>query len=842
MSDNIFETNRTDYLIRPRVSALLKEATRHPLTIVCAGAGYGKTCAVCEFTRKLEVPVLWMSFSGNDNAGSRFWAKYIRYAAGWDKLFAERCGTLGFPDTEDKLNQFIALRKRHEPNRKYLFVLDDIHLIQNPAILLFWERVLHTSMKNTSIIFICRELFNINLTDLQVRSLAPTIDENDLNFTESELVSYLSQQGLLVSKQNLLDILADTNGWAFAVNLVARSLKRSPGYAGYAQAAMRQNIFMLMETEAFKTASARMQRFLVRLSLIDHLSADLISTLAGGDDALIAEFKRQTAYIRFDGIINAYLIHHLFLDFLCTKQSILTKEEIADTYKVAANWCCKNGFEIDALNYWEKTGDYAAIVSLLAALPVQMPVDVALCAANIFERAPSEAADDIYAFAVMHVRVIIRMGRWEESLALMRQYEERFLRLPDDDVFRNRTLGLIYYSWGNVRALMSTMDGCYDFVTFYAKMEACLTKAPIKPDQYANMPIGMWASLVGTPHKDALWEYIDIAGRSTRHIAHCWGTGTTGIDELCEGELLFYQGNTKDAKPILIGLLQRAPEDGSPEVKQKALFYLLRMALLHGNSAEAEQVIGEMEAMLENESCVHRFLNHDAARGWYFCTLRQPGAVPAWLQERFAPYGHAYFIENMGNQIKARYHYLTRNYPPLLAYANKVGRRESVLYGKVEILVLEACARLQMKDKAAAVDALREAYAAAAPNGIWTPFIELGKDMRTLAAAALRDSGCAIPSEWLETIKRKSASFAKYQSMMISDYQKARSDDHGIVLSIREREILTDLYYGLSRAEIAIKHDVSANTVNSAINNLFSKLGASSVVDVVRIAVTAKLV
>ena len=34
---------------RPRLNQLFKEAAKYPLTIVCAGAGYGKTCAVRDF-------------------------------------------------------------------------------------------------------------------------------------------------------------------------------------------------------------------------------------------------------------------------------------------------------------------------------------------------------------------------------------------------------------------------------------------------------------------------------------------------------------------------------------------------------------------------------------------------------------------------------------------------------------------------------------------------------------------------------------------------------------------------------------------------------------------------
>ncbi len=837
MTDMLFDTCQANLLSRPRMSALLAEAVKYPLTIVLAGAGYGKTRAVFEYVTKAEIPFTWLQFSERDNAGSRFWSKYVQLVAGTNEAFAAQCRTMGFPDTTDKRNRYFALRNRNIPQRHRLLIMDDIHLINHPDILLFLERRLHQAVKNTSVIIICREWPAIALTDLQVRGLIPNINEDDLAFTEGELAEYFSQQGLSVSKKDQREIMADTGGWAFSINLVARSLKRSPGYAGYVRIAMRQNIFKLMQTEAYDCLPERMRRFLARLSLIDHLSGDLVATLAKNDQGLLAELGRQNAYIRFDNGIHAYLIHNLFLDFLRTQTDILTREETEETYKAAADWCRQNGFEADALGYLAKVGDYGAIVAILYSMPIQMPLDIALCAAEIFERAPSVMADQIELFAVMHVRVFIRLGRWEDATELMRRYEKRFI----DNRLRGRMLGMIYFCWGNVRALMSTIDGRYDFDAYYSKMAELLKEAPVKADKYADMPMGFWASLGGAARKGDPQAYIDAATRACRHIARCWG-GSQAHGVLCQGELLYYQGAIRAAEPNFADAFRQARENGQFELEYKAAFYLMRVALWQGKLDKAGRALAEIEARQSESGYAHRYLNYDAAKGWHALALRQPDAVPSWLKEEFAPYGHAYYIENLGNQVKARCHYLTRNYPPLIAYIEGVKRRESVLYGRVELLALLACAFNQMEDRAAALSALREAYGEAAPNGIITPFIELGKDMRALATAALHEPGCGIPPEWLETIKRKSASFAKYQSLMIAEYKKALGGAPSVSLSAREGEVLSDLYRGLSRSEIAAKQALSINTVNAAVNNIFNKLGAHSIADLVRIAAEEKLV
>ena len=147
-----------------------------------------------------------------------------------------------------------------------------------------------------------------------------------------------------------------------------------------------------------------------------------------------------------------------------------------------------------------------------------------------------------------------------------------------------------------------------------------------------------------------------------------------------------------------------------------------------------------------------------------------------------------------------------------------------------------------MKDKRKAFAALEEAYRTASPNGILMPFIELGKDMRTLTGAALREYKGKIPKPWLENVNRKSNTYAKRQTHVIAEYRQANRITEGIAISPRESEILSDLAHGLSRAEIAASRSLSVNTVKMVINNIYYKLGAENLADLIRIAVERKMV
>jgi LuxR family maltose regulon positive regulatory protein len=158
------------------------------------------------------------------------------------------------------------------------------------------------------------------------------------------------------------------------------------------------------------------------------------------------------------------------------------------------------------------------------------------------------------------------------------------------------------------------------------------------------------------------------------------------------------------------------------------------------------------------------------------------------------------------------------------------------------MLAMEACIHYQMKNKKKAFAAFEEAYITASPNEIIMPFIEMGKDMRTLTSAMQKESGKVIPASWLDNINHKSATYAKRRSRIIAKYTNASSVKGSIVMSPRETEILNDISHGLSRAEIAVTRGLSINTVKMVISNIHFKLGAENLADLIRIAVEKKLI
>jgi len=828
---------------RPRINSLLSQAIQKPLVIVCAVAGYGKTRAVSDFVRESDIPATWVQCTESDNISTRFWESFVHSFSSISEPLVEELKEIGFPDTADKMERYFSARDRYmkNPSLRYLYIVDDAQLLRNPAVIRFVEQIIHDCPESRTVILICRNLPEINIINMQAEWLVQNINEADLAFNETELAEYFTWQGLSVNTQTLNHIYQDTNGWAFSINLVARSLKKSASYMGYISNAVKHNIFTLMESEIWRAVSERLKHFLLCLSLIEHLPTELVTDLAGGDDELIAELEQRSAYVRFDSDSGAYFIHHLFKDFLSGKKELLTDHEKNRTYQAAAKWCAQNDYVIDALNYYEKVGDYEAITSISFEASTQSLVGIVHHVKGIFDRAPKETFDQVELLAAAQIRILMCMGLYREAVEMMTGYEQKFLALPEDDPFRNRTMGAIYYLWGLTRMVMSTKDDRYDFDLYFEKMHQCLTKFPLNLTQN-NHPVGPWISLVGSGRHGALKENIETLTRSVSYIRQAQHDWAAGEDDLARGELLFYQGDIVAAESFVIKALDYARSRSQFMVAHRALFYTMRIGVLQGSYEKVERAIKEMEARLTHKEYADRFFTYDISLGWYYYLLRMPEKTPSWLKGNFTPCYHPIFLDNFANQMKLRYHYQIKNYPLLLAYIGEQEQQMQALFGRIEQQAIKACTLYYMRDKAGAFATLRTAYEMALPNEIIMPFIELGKDIRTLTIAALREKSHGLPETWLKTINLKSTYYSKYQALIIGEHNKEYNADHGKPLSPREAEVLRDLCNGLSRPEMAAKYKLSISTVKMNINHIAEKLKAQNTADIIRIATEQKLV
>ncbi|MDR0452790.1 MAG: LuxR C-terminal-related transcriptional regulator [Treponema sp.] len=830
------------YLKRPQIDRLLEEALKKPVVIVSAGAGYGKTHSVYSFVRNYNALVGWVQLSERDNIPKRFWENFIAGIATGNKKAAEKLAETDFPETEREFERYLAIPQQEtRTDIKYVLVYDDFHLISDRGVLRFMERSITTPFPSITSVLISRTEPSLNLMNMESKGLLARITEEDLRFSREEMVSYFKLLDINPPSQTVSSVYYDTEGWAFAIHLAGLALKNAPVGAAYVHQALRSNIFKLIDSEIMAPLPAPVRQFLIKLSLIEHLVPDLLEELAG-DASIMERIKELDTFVRFDVYLNAYHIHHLFLDYLKGRQNELTEYEKKELWHRTAAWCKANGQKMDAINYYEKAGDYERLLGVIATMPTVLPNRTARMVLEIMERAPAEIYDQIPHAHVQRIGMYLTLEMFdkcrEELIPVIAQLEAR----PPSPI-TYQTLSGCYNLLGFVGHTTSPYTRDYDYIRYFEKARYYYDLSSFEAGPPMSvMPLSSYLCRVNSEDAGEMEKYIAAISAMIPHTSVSFGGCALGMDDICRGELAFFKGDISGAEQFALRALQSARQGRQYEIESRALFYLLRIKMARGNYPAIEDLLKQMKALLEVQYYPTRFTDYDILTGWYWAHTGQEDRLAPWLKNDFEESDLNSLAFGLEVLVKAKYHFTERRYPAVLAVLESRKDRSSpwdFVLGNIEMKALEAVCLYQMRDRAGAFAALAEAFRLARSNAVTMPFIELGKDMRTLLGAAAKDKVPGLPREWLDKLRLGAAGYAKKLFAVTEQYRPAaqsRKEPGGAILSGRELQVLTEMSRGMTREEIANLSSLSVNTVKSVIRSIYNKLGAVNRVNAVRIA------
>jgi LuxR family maltose regulon positive regulatory protein len=705
-----------------------------------------------------------------------------------------------------------------------------------------------SSFSSITSVLISRTEPPINLVKLLSKGLLGRITEEDLRFSREEMVNYYRIQNIQLSPQTVSSIYHDTEGWAFAIHLAGLSLKNTSPGADYVSQAMRSNIFKLIESEIMAVISADLRKFLIKLSFIEHLVPDLLRVIAAPDAArgqkLIEEMERIISFIRFDAYQNAYQIHHLLLEYLTAKQQELSEEEKQEVYRQAAAWCAANNQKMDAISYYEKAGDYERIISIVESMPLILPNRMARMLLEIMENAPPEIYDQIAAAQVIRTGLYLTLEMFDKSREELSKVISKLESQPLTP-FTARILKSSYNILGFIGMNTCPYTRDYDYIHYFKKSREYyeFSKIEIRPPR-SIIPLGSYLCRVNSAEKGEMERYIAAISAAIPYTSVTFGGFALGMDDLCRGELAFFKGDMPGAEQFLLQARLNARQGNQYETENRALFYLLRIYLARGDCPAIEDILKQLEVQLNETFYLADSITYDIISGWYYAHTGQENKIAPWLKNDFEENDLNSIVYGLEVLVKAKYHFLKKHYPAALAVLageEKRNSRWAFVLGKIEKKVLEAVCRYQLREKENAFAALEEAYQLAHPNALYMPFMEMGKNMRTLAAAALKDNTITIPPAWLERVLRNASAYAKRLFLVAGHYRqpdrnRRQNGPAGTILSRREMDVLTGLSQGLTREEIAGLSSISINTVKSVIRSIYNKLGAVNRADAVRIA------
>jgi LuxR family maltose regulon positive regulatory protein len=602
---------------------------------------------------------------------------------------------------------------------------------------------------------------------------------------------------------------------------------------------MKSNVSKLINTEIFSAIPQKLQKFLVKMSLVNHLYPDLLGKLEDGE-ACMRELRKIGSFVRYDDYLSAYRIHQLFLDYLKGKQDLLSEKERRDTYEVAASWCLEHGNVSDAIYYYEKLGNYDKIVDLAYGQSMLIPPGVGVYILNILRNAPEEAFERNGTMTVVFARLLIALGHVKEGEEFITSTIDRIKKLPQSG-YTDRVLCGLYNNLGFLSLIKSPMTGVYDFAHPFKLGDDYFRKCNIEVlGAVKSINLSPYIARVGKPDAGGLEKFIEAVSESIPYISHSMNGCMYGMDDLARAELAFFRNELENCEQFAFRALYKAREREQYEIENRALFFLLRTHLANGKYGEVRAILYQIDAQPEMSDYATKYFMRDILTSWFYAQIGHTERMADWITKDFEESEDNYLTRGLEFFTKNKYYMYEKRYHRLLATLESQDTALGIgalLYGKIGIVTMKAICLYHLKERKAALRAFEEAYALAIPNALDMIFIAMGNDMRVLTAYALKNE-CNIPKEWLQMIQSKSSTCAKRYAHVRSRFDEDEELNKDVKLSNKEIEVLTDLAQGLSRSEIATARNISINTVKTMLPLIFRKLNANSTIDAIRIAIT----
>jgi LuxR family maltose regulon positive regulatory protein len=357
---------------RPRLFAQLDRGLACPLTLVCAGAGYGKTTLVSAWIEQMAAasdgapprrPAAWLSLDEYDSDLTTF----VRYfCAALRTIFPEPCSqTLALlqapqPPPVAALVAILTNEIESLPE-DFNLVLDDFHTIDSVEVADLFSGLARHWPRHLHLVLITRHSPLLPLASLRAKGALAEIRTRDLQLTTPELAQYVtSMLGRPPTDAVVSSLERHTEGWFVGLHLATLSL------AGDVDAArldaLREsdaNVADYLVDELLAHQPPDVMTFLLKTSLLSRFCVPLCDHLM--DEAGSARDARacldwleraNLLVVPLDDRREWYRYHHLLQDLLRVRAAAeFGAEQVISLRRRAAAWFAGQGLTDDALQH-----------------------------------------------------------------------------------------------------------------------------------------------------------------------------------------------------------------------------------------------------------------------------------------------------------------------------------------------------------------------------------------------------------------------------------------------------------------------------------------------------------
>lgn len=381
--------------LRDRIEAGLAGGSH--LLLVSAPAGSGKTTAVQEWIAGQERAVAWYALDEGDNDPVRFWNYFVASVQLHIPDYGEIALASLQPSQPVPIQTFVTqlVNELVLYDQSLVMVLDDYHLVQNADIHAALTYLLDNQPSSLVVVIASRSDPPMPLARWRSRRRLVELRAVDLRFTIEESGALLNDvMGLEVSKDDLILLAGQTEGWAAGLQLAALALQarlaqgtlRADEVSAYLRQFSGSSRYILdyLVDEVLEQQPDETRAFLLHTCILDQLCGDLCDDLLlGAQPGMPADEGEEVArttpsQVLLERLENANLFlvplddrrswfryHKLFGDLLRQRAQTQIKDRLQTLHRRAAAWYEQNGYASDAIYHGLQASEWETVSRLV---------------------------------------------------------------------------------------------------------------------------------------------------------------------------------------------------------------------------------------------------------------------------------------------------------------------------------------------------------------------------------------------------------------------------------------------------------------------------------------------
>lgn len=811
--------NPNQIYLSKKLEDRLKTIYDYPVTIVEAPTGYGKTTVVREYLKSVGKPYIW--FNVDSESREKGFSDFCAKISNINETAAHKLLAIGYPYDELAVKQIVSAINIIKYLETTVFVIDNYQLIADKNLDEIVKDLSGSADKNVRIVILTQAVNSKGAFDMIMSRKINYISKADFELDREEIAQYYKLCGIKLDDDETEFLYKYTEGWISALYLQMLSYIETSTFE------MTVDIENLIGKAIWYNLDRASQDFLIGISVFSNFTLRQCIYIADGslEEKNIEELLKRSGFIKYDAKEGKYFMHSIlkyFLDSEFEKMEVVFRKKILQK---AGNWYRDNEMYVEAIEFYYKTKDFEAILSMDYAADVLHAIYFGRTGRELFKDITLNASVEI---KKKYMRTYI-LYVYFLFIDNQREYYQRECECIYDiieDEYRNKPeynelLGEYYVlkcfeQFNNLKGMKKYLEKSYELLKKPSRILATRTSFLFS----SPSPVALYHGTMTKIEEEAtdFDEIMPVYYRIT-------DGKSKGMEALFRAEMLLYRGELDDSHKLCEKALYMSSSREQIDVQLSALMCMARIAYLKGDTAMLKETMESMNRLTESINKSEVMILSDLCNGMINSNINSVEQIPAWLKN-YQMIEKNTIITGLAfaNIIYGKYLIMSEDYSKFLSISGQMLKVTGIynnLICKIYILIYMAIAKNQTGNRDKAKEILLEAVACAQSDNMYIPFVE---NYSLLGSIIGEMEGVGESADFIKRINELSKRFIR----ALQSVERISNEDKRFGLTKREMEVAKLAAQRLSNKEIAERLFIAESTVKSNLKVIFNKLGINS--------------